>query len=148
MIKNERQYRITKAQAARFEQTLRELMAKRNSDTADTPTILERAQEDAIKNQLSDLGEQIAEYDALREGRLTVFRSESLDDLPQALIRARIAAGLSQKELAEQLGMKEQQIQKYEATAYSSASFSRMQTIVKALGLQVREEISLTTRRN
>ncbi len=46
----------------------------------------------------------------------------SLADLPKALIRARIAAGLSQKEFADRLGMKEQQIQSYEANDYQHAS--------------------------
>jgi transcriptional regulator with XRE-family HTH domain len=50
--------------------------------------------------------------------------------LPGALIRSRIAAGLSQKDLGERLGMKEQQIQRYEATDYSGASFSTLSAVV------------------
>ena len=55
----------------------------------------------------------------------------------------RIAARLSQKELAERLGLKEQQIQKYEATGYSGASLGRMTEVVNALGLRVRKEVFL-----
>jgi HTH-type transcriptional regulator/antitoxin HipB len=39
-----------------------------------------------------------------------------LTELLVALIEARIAAGLTQKALADRLGVAEQQIQRYEAT--------------------------------
>ena len=42
--------------------------------------------------------------------------------------------GLSQKELADRIGLKEQQIQRYEATEYASASLTRIQEIIGALG--------------
>ena len=44
-------------------------------------------------------------------------------DVPRLLIRARIARGLSQKSLAGRLVLKEQQIQRYEASEYASAKF-------------------------
>jgi HTH-type transcriptional regulator/antitoxin HipB len=53
--------------------------------------------------------------------------------VPQDLIRARIASGLSQKELAKRLGMPEQQIQRYEAKEYESVSLARIAEIAKAL---------------
>lgn len=40
--------------------------------------------------------------------------------------QGRIAAGLSQKELSERLGLKERQIQRYEATDYASANLTRV----------------------
>jgi hypothetical protein len=42
--------------------------------------------------------------------------------------------------------LKEQQIQRYEETEYASASFSRLMEIIKALELEVREEIFLPDR--
>ena len=67
----------------------------------------------------------------------------SFEALPLALIKARIALGLSQKELAERLGLKEQQIQRYEATEYATASLKRVKAVINALGIEVREEIVL-----
>ena len=52
----------------------------------------------------------MARYEALRSGRVAVVPLDSLDQLPDALIHARIAAGLTQRDLAERLGVKEQQI--------------------------------------
>ena len=56
-----------------------------------------------------------------------------LEDLSETLIRARIAAGLTQAELAERLGMKPQQVQRYEASQYASASLERLQEVARAI---------------
>ena len=69
---------------------------------------------------------------------------DSFDDLPEGLIKARIAAGLSQKDLGERLNLKEQQIQRYEADRYASASFQRMQEVAKAIGVGIRKGILLS----
>lgn len=142
MIKNERQYRITKAQAEKFEQAL----AQSKEATPATPQVhplLKKAQQDAIESQLDELRAQLAEYDALQAGQKFVLEVPSFDDLPRALIKSRIAAGMSQKDLAEKLSLKEQQIQQYEATEYASASITRFKEIIKALGVSVREEVFL-----
>ena len=57
----------------------------------------------------------------------------SLNDLPTSLIGARKALGLTPKELAEKVGMSEQEIVDHEATLYSSISFDRLRNVVEAL---------------
>ena len=57
--------------------------------------------------------------------------------MPRALIRARIASGMTQEGLALRLGLKAQQVQRYEATEYESASFARIRKVVQALGLRM-----------
>ena len=82
----------------------------------------------------------IAEYDALTTrpaDEPLVFSLDSIEALPLALIKARIAAKLSQKELAERLGLKEQQIQRYEATEYASANMARVIEVSQALGVKL-----------
>ena len=142
MIKNERQYRITRAQVTRFENAIVELASRQTATTS----ILDRAQVDALRSQLADLQNELVEYEALKSGKVTTFVADSFDALPSALIRARIATGMSQKDLAAKLGVKEQQVQKYEATDYASASFDRLRSIIRVLGVQVREEISIIGR--
>src|SRR5207248_7774208 len=88
---------------------------------------------------------QVHEYEQLRAGQLAVARVSSLSDLPNALVRARIAAGLSQRELAERLGMKEQQIQRYEADGYAGASLSRLREVMAALGVELEGDVQLPT---
>ena len=70
---------------------------------------------------------------------------DSPDQLAEALIRARIAAGLSPKEMAGRLGLKEQQIQRNEAPRYAGASLDRVQAVAGALGMQIHERAVLPT---
>ncbi len=132
MIKNERQFRITKTQRDKFAQALEEALA--NSEQSTIHPLLKKAQQDALRSQLLELDEQIKEYEDLRAGN-TKLEIKSLEDLPELLIKARIAAGLTQKDLAKKLGLKEQQIQRYEATAFASINLSKFVQIIKAIGL-------------
>ena len=143
MIKNERQYRITKAQAQKFRLALAQLKAGAG-ESAHLHPRLRQTERDALESQWENLQAEITEYEALLNGRQKSFLLGSFDDLPRALIKARIASGLSQRELAGRLGLKEQQIQRYEATEYASASLSRVSAVIQALNVQVREEVSLT----
>lgn len=81
------------------------------------------------------LRKDVLDYEALRSGGNNLIVVHHMKDLPKALIQARIAAGLSQRELALKLGMKPQQLQRYEATNYRAASMERIQEIMTALGL-------------
>ncbi|HEV3342705.1 MAG TPA: helix-turn-helix transcriptional regulator [Pirellulales bacterium] len=137
MIKNERQYLITKAQMEKFARALAEGEAPMSGDP-----LLRKLEADAIRSQLEELGQQIEEYESLRSGRCGVIQADSLEELPSALVKARIAARLSQKELSERLNLKEQQIQRYEATNYRSASLARLQ-VAKALGVEVHASLLL-----
>lgn len=134
MIKNERQYRVTKAQAERFTKALRNLDAG-GPDRSEVTSRLLTVQKEALQSQLSDLEGDIQEYEALKAGNFAFEQLEDISELPRLLIRARIASGLSQRGLADRLGLKEQQIQRYEANDYASASFTRIREIVSALGV-------------
>jgi transcriptional regulator with XRE-family HTH domain len=85
----------------------------------------------------------LSEYEALRANPGVL--EADLDTLPRSLIRARIAAGLSQHELAARLHLKEQQIQRYEATEYEGVSIDRIRDVCRALGVHVRNELMLPT---
>lgn len=141
MIQNERQYRVTRAQAERFDRALREFREE-GSGAASDPTIA-RAQEEAIAGQLEELLTEIRDYERLQTAEVSEHELESLEQVPEVLIRARISAGLTQRELGDRLGLSEQQIQRYEATGYSSASFSRLVGVADALGLRFRERVRL-----
>jgi len=132
MIKNERQYRITKAQAAKLAAAL-ESFASQSAGGGKTHPRLIKAQADALRSQLESLRGELREYEGTKGGDIPPPDLGYIAAVPQDLIRARIAAGLSQKELAERLGMPEQQIQRYEATEYESVSFARIAEIADTL---------------
>ena len=142
MIKNERQYRITRAQLDRFSDAIKHAEV---SPGEQIEPLLKKAHQDALRSQFKDLEADVLAYEALQTGNTNVVEVESFDELPSALISARIASGLSQRELAERLCLKEQQVQRYEATNYAGASFSRLSEVVKALGVSVREDIFVPT---
>ena len=132
MIKNERQYRITKAQAAKLAAALESFSAQ-TADGGTTHPRLVKAQADALRSQLESLQEELRAYEGMRAGDIPPPDLSYIAAVPRDLIRARIACGLSQKELAERLGMPEQQIQRYESTEYESVSFARIAEIAEAL---------------
>jgi len=132
MINNERQYKITRAQAAKFAQALRAIRED-GGGSAGTHPLIAKAQEDALSSQLDDLQKELREYESLKAGEFRLDRLTAVDELPTVLIKARISQGLSQKDLAERIGLKEQQIQRYEATEYASASLSRIREVAGAL---------------
>jgi ribosome-binding protein aMBF1 (putative translation factor) len=145
MIKNERQYRITKAQAQKFEQALSDLASITDDKKQENPILFE-AQRSALESQLDELREELAEYEALMvhgKDKPLMFEVNSLEAVPQILIKARIAAKLSQKDLAERLGLKEQQIQRYEATDYASANLSRVIEVSQALGVRLHSKVGV-----
>ena len=91
---------------------------------------------DAVSSQLSDLEAELREYEAVREGRFEMEALSVVVDLPELLIKARIAQGLTQRDLADRLGLKEQQIQRYEATDYATAKWSRIREVAGALSIE------------
>ena len=132
MIKNERQYRITRAQAERFRETLRG-HRERPSDSEGLHPLIVKAQDEALSSQLEDLENELREYESLKAGAFQFEELRIVADLPTVLIKARIAQGLSQKDLAERIGLKEQQIQRYEATDYVSANLARIKEVADSL---------------
>ncbi len=70
MIKNERQYRITRPQADRFSQTL-DSLRHRPSGTVAVHPLIAKAQEEALRSQLADLEGSCA---SMNLGRLASSR--------------------------------------------------------------------------
>ena len=132
MIKNERQYRIAKAQAAKFESALKAFSSESRKDRTTHPRLL-KAQKDAMQSQLESLRREMREYKQLENGEVPAPDLGYIAVVPRDLIRARIASGLTQKQLAERLGMPEQQIQRYEAKDYESVSLARIAEVARAL---------------
>ena len=133
MIKNARQYKITRSRADEVRNALGELRRAPLPDGLQPE--MRELQLDALRGTLGDLQAELAEYDALHDA--TVINATGLEQLPTSLIQARIACGLTQRQLAERIGVQEQAIQRYEATDYFGASFARLVKIANALEISV-----------
>ena len=136
MIQNQHQYKITNSKLKELELVLLNL--------ADNPTQLSerlwQSQQAGVQVWIDRLKTEIIEYDLLQKGQ-SVLKISSLSELPIALIKARISRGMTQKELAEKIGVQEQQIQRYESNHYSSVSFDRLKEIFEALEISFKEVV-------
>jgi HTH-type transcriptional regulator / antitoxin HipB len=79
---------------------------------------------DALRGTLGDLEAELADYNSLHDA--TLIEATGIAQLPTALIRARIACGLTQRQLAERVGLQEQAIQRYESSDYATVNFARL----------------------
>ena len=136
MIKNEKQLGITKKKLRDFKTAFQNL----KTGLAAKADIRIKMQADALESDIKALQKKIKEYEKLRTGDVKILTGHSIEDLPSLLIKARIARSMSQKQLAQTLGLKEQQIQRYESSNYASASLSRIIEVVQALDLSIEEK--------
>ena len=140
MITNEVQYRATKAHLEQFEQAEANLEARAGSGSRSKLAHLEI---DAVRSQADDLRAELNEYEQLRAGQVSTLDVTSLDELATLLVKARIARGWTQRRLAESLGVAEQQVQRYEASGYRSASLARICDVAAALDVTVTQHAVL-----
>jgi DNA-binding Xre family transcriptional regulator len=140
LITNERQYRIARAEAQKFEQAIAAA-----HDTKPSPDVHPRVHEamiESLESELAVLREQLERYESLKAGGIRERKVHSLREVPMLLIEGRIAAGLTQRQLADRLGLPEQQVQRYESTLYSGVSLDRLQDVADALGLEIEERVT------
>jgi len=67
MIRNQREYKITKAEVRKFEQTLMQLAKLSGSKKVRHPSLVQ-AEKEAMQSQLASLREQIEDYEESRCG--------------------------------------------------------------------------------
>lgn len=139
MITNEKQYKSTKASIDK----LAGAFAALEVPTGNLPKVLVEAQRSALHSQIEELEENVRFYEDLRAGKISEFSADSLHDLPDILIQARIARGMSQKDLGDFLGIAEQQIQRYESDRYRAASLDRLTEVADALIVRIVERAEL-----
>jgi HTH-type transcriptional regulator / antitoxin HipB len=141
MIFNERQHGITQTQLKKFQVAVAEMATEAESATDLNQQLRCQAHLDAMNSEIEVLQEELKEYQKLKAGKITKLNFDSLTQLPEALIKARIVRGLTQEQLGEIMGLKAQQIQRYEATLYAGASLTKIIAVQKALNIEIKEEV-------
>lgn len=131
MIYSDKQYSVAQDQLVNLQKAAA-AAKERVSDQA----WLKQAEVSALESQIADIEAELAEYDLLKSGQVSFSKSYALEELPRVLVQARIASGMSQTDLAGRLGMKPQQVQRYEATDYMGASLARLIEVSRALGVK------------
>ena len=128
MILNDKQMHVSRTALAKLEAALD--IIRSQSDSLEWVRQIEM---DALESQIEDIRADMTRYEKLRAGQVEFLESCPLEELPTRLIEIRIASHLTQTELAGRLGLKPQQIQRYEASRYSGVSLARLTSAVKAL---------------
>ncbi len=133
MIQNEREYKISKSEALKFRDAIAQLEQQANTEDWKI-----EIQKNAMQSSLEELEQDMSEFEKLKNAQTPITLTlSSFDDIPDTLIRARIAKGWTQAELASRMGVKPQQVQNDEITHYQSANFARLSRVARVLGVQI-----------
>lgn len=84
-----------------------------------------------------DIASELREYEAIRVGKVNTFAVLGIDQIGDSLVKARLARGWTQQQLAEGLGVSEQMVQKDEARSYEHAGLTRLAEIADILGYEL-----------
>ncbi len=139
MIRNQNQYDYTKELAKKSESTLAQYDAQDEEVKKNDPWWL--VMRESIQSHLDTFRAEIAEYERLVGCDRTQdikIEVDSILALPRALIKARIAAKMTQKELADILDLEENKIKQYEDSDYQCASWVEIIDITEALAIELK----------
>lgn len=92
---------------------------------------------DPMISQYEDVKADIDQYDRWKSGDLTDFEAADLDQLGIFLIAARIAKGVTQRQLAEKLGVNESSVSRDERNDYHGITVQRAVKVLEALEVSV-----------
>jgi HTH-type transcriptional regulator / antitoxin HipB len=144
MIKNQKQAGITNARLTELKKA-KEIFEKQHKDKTSAKYRLGIS---SMGSLIEELECEVQVYEGLVKGSFSILQAKSINELPNVLIAARLAQNMSHKELGELIGVKEQQIQRYEAADYETASFARIQEISIALNLNLKFEKNIIMKLN
>jgi HTH-type transcriptional regulator/antitoxin HigA len=136
VILNEREARKARAALARIDK----LLSSNNYVAAAQgalPTDVIGMHQNALRGSRKALARMLDGYERAQSGEFSIFAERWRSEPGVVLIIARIASGLSQADLAARLGMREQQIQRYESERYRSISLQNFRRVATALGVEL-----------
>jgi len=139
MIRNEPEYKRAVERVGeekkRFEETKAQLKTQGLTDEEIQRVI------DPIESFHLQLKEEVESYERLKRGEFEELIN--LRGLGHLLICVRIAQGISQRELAERLGVKESQVSRDERNEYHGITLDRANKILEVLGAQLSSKVEL-----
>jgi HTH-type transcriptional regulator/antitoxin HipB len=134
MIKNSKQATITKVKLEQLKQDFDQFQ-KTQKDGMNP--LRYKLGLKSFEGMINDLNGQLERYDQLVKQPVNNFSDIKLVNLTELLTQVRLAKDMSQKLLAEKIGVQEQQIQRYEQEDYTKASWTRIMEVYDALGLDI-----------
>lgn len=86
-----------------------------------------------LRLRIAELRDQVELFKRIHAGDLSMFTT--YEDIGRALIAARLARDLTQREFAELVGVHESQVSRYEKNEYHGVGAERMRDLMSKLGL-------------
>lgn len=137
MIRNEREYQEA-AQRLREERSRLASYQAELEKSGLAPDAIKRAM-DPLRSFHLQLAEEVEYYEQLKRGDPGALHN--LHGFGRFLVGVRIAIGLSQRQLAEKLGVDESQVSRDERNEYHGISVERAVRILDVLGVRLVSEI-------
>ena len=131
MIQNEKQYKITKKRIAEMEDAIKKVNASGKID------LKRQAYLNSLTRLQNQMKTEIRDFEKLQKNGISLKRKIAIANFPDILIQYKISKKLSQKDFSAILGIKEQQLQRYEAEQYASVSFKRLLSFVEKTKLNI-----------
>lgn len=133
MIRNETEYQEARnridAERARFAEHAKAWKAQGYTDEQAAKLL------EPLESFHQQLVEEVQSYERLKRGQFSEF--ENLHGLGQVLIGLRIARGMTQRALAEKLGVDESMVSRDERNEYHGVTVDRAKKLLDALGVRV-----------
>lgn len=139
MIRSEKEYREA---VGRIRQE-KERLAKQEAELKAMglgPAEIKRAL-DPMRSFHEQLKEEVQSYERLKRGEFDEVLN--LRGLGQLLVSLRVARGLTQRQLAERLGVHETQVSRDERNEYHGITLERAARVLDALEVEVHSRIQL-----
>ena len=131
MIQNEKQYKITKKRISEVDDAIKKVYASGKID------LKRQAYLNGLLHIQNQMKIEIQDFEKLQKNGISLKRKIAIADFPDILIQYKISKKLSQKDFSAILGIKEQQLQRYEAEQYASVSFKRLLSFVEKTKLNI-----------
>jgi DNA-binding Xre family transcriptional regulator len=135
MIRTDQEYELTRQKLADQEDRVRQQAAQLKAMGIDKDGI--KRVLDPIRSFSAQLRDEIETYERLKRGEFPEI--ENFDGMGQLLIALRISKGITQRELAQRMGVNESQVSRDERNEYAGVTLDRAQRILEAL------QVTLTT---
>lgn len=95
----------------------------------------------SLTSERTELQDTLEAYHEAKKGNIESLKARAENDLGDFLVVARMAKGWSQKDLAKNLGLPEQSIQRYEADRYRSISLANYLRFARVLSIRLSADL-------
>jgi predicted XRE-type DNA-binding protein len=141
MIKNEKQYKISKRKFNELNEQIDKI--KKNIEKNPLRNKLILASLNSSKNEIEN---DILLYESLKKSKEGILKERFISELPSVITEYKIVSGLTQKQFSEMLGLKEQQLQRYEKESFKGVTFKNLLKFLDLIGLEIKIKETRMTR--